>query len=197
MLKKLNKERKKQAQQIDILCNDLIGAQRDFIKRLSTISLIASFCESIIGTTDLNSLLCTAARIIKAETADASVIFFLRQGDDFQVYAFESAAFALVERGELEACFNPELMDNICKSNKVCTLDDMVALGLEANPVGLNQVSADSIPLGLPGSSLGFMLLYRSSQHKLTADEIERISAVTYGLSRAVFSCRTASRAAE
>ncbi|UCC97055.1 MAG: hypothetical protein JSW66_14560 [Phycisphaerales bacterium] len=197
MLKKLNKDRKKQAQQIDILCNDLIGAQRNFIKRLNTISFIASFCESIIGTIDLNNLLYTAARIIKTETADASVIFFLREGDDFQLHAFESAAFAPAERGGFESCFSPELMDNICKSNKVCTLDDMVALGLEANPSGLNQVSAVSIPLGLPGSSLGFMLLYRSSEEKLTADEIERIFAVTYGLSRAVALCRAPSGAAE
>jgi hypothetical protein len=222
-LKKLNKERKKQTQQIDILCNDLIGAQRNFIKRLNTISFIASFCESIIGTSDLNNLLYIAAGIIKAETADASVIFFLRQGDDFQLHVFESPAFVpagpialekphsfdhaqacpgpatgeLAERGKLEACFSPELMDNICKSNKVCTLDDMFALGLQGNPIELNRVSAVSIPLGLAGSSLGFMLLTRSSEEKLTADEIERISAVTYGLSRAVLSCRTPSGAAE
>lgn len=196
LLKKLNRQRKKQAHQIDILCNDLIGAQRNFIKRLNTISFIASFCESIIGTTDLNNLLYTAARIIKAETDDASVIFFLRQGDDFRLHAFESPGFEPVEGGGLEACFSLELMDNICKSNKVCTLDEMVALGLEANPTGLNQVSAVSIPLGLPGSSLGFILLCRSSQPAsggLTADEIERISAVTYGLSRAISSCRAAS----
>ena len=54
LIGKLNKERKKQAKKIDILCNDLIAAQRDFIKRLSTISFTADFCESIIGVSDLN-----------------------------------------------------------------------------------------------------------------------------------------------
>jgi hypothetical protein len=91
-------------------------------------------------------------------------------------------------------------MDNICKSNNVCTLDEMVALGLEANPIHQRQISAVSIPLGLSGSSLGFILLCRSSQppsRGLTADEIERISAVTYGLSRAISSCRAASHTAQ
>ncbi len=196
MLRNLNKERKKQARQIDILCNDLIGAQRNFIKRLNTISFIASFCESIIGTTDLNGLLCTAARIIKAETSDPVVIFFLKQGEDFQLHAFESTTLGApetvaLERQHLEACFNHELMDNICKANKVCTLDEMFALGLQGNLIGLNQLSVVSIPLALPGVSLGFMLLARPSDKRLTADEIERVTSTSYGLCRAITGCAT------
>jgi hypothetical protein len=209
LVKKLNKERKRQARKIDILCNDLIAAQRSFIKRLSTISFIANFCESIVGATDLNSLLYTAVRIIKGETADAGIIFFLKHNDDpsaglrasFELHAFESSQPITFEKGlafdsareGLEACFGPELMDGICKSNKVCTLDDMFAMGLQGNLVGLNKISAVTIPLGLSGVSLGFMLLYRSSQKKLTTEEIERISAITYGLSRAIASCRALS----
>ena len=234
LVKKLNKERKKQAQKIDILCNDLIAAQRSFIKRLSTISFIANFCESIIGAADLNNLLYTAVRIIKAETSDANVIFFLKNGDDpsaalrtgapsgsasadFELHAFESSQPIPFAKGHsciegipsaplgaglsanegptsssrLEDCFSPELIDGICKSNRVCTLEDMFAMGLQGNLVGLNKISAVTIPLGLSGSSLGFMLLYRSSENKLTGDEIERLSAITYGLSRAVATYRS------
>ncbi len=242
LVRKLNKERKKQAQKIDILCNDLIAAQRSFIKRLGTISFIANFCESIVGSTDLNNLLYTAVRIVKAETADANVIFFLKNNEassatpaigapsgsastGFEQYVFESSqpipfakghsciagipsaefiqsgaeglgpGLPAIENetspGRLEACFSPELMDGICKSNKVCTLDDMFAMGLQGNLVGLNKISAVTIPLGLPGSSLGFILLYRSSQNKLTGNEVERLSAITYGLSRAIASCRS------
>ena len=194
MLKKLNKERKKQSRQIDILCNDLIGAQRNFIKRLGTISFIASFCESIIGTTDLNSLLCTAARIIKAETADANVIFFLRQGEQFQLHVFENPTLspdgkAAFDRQHLETCLTPELVDNVCKSNKVCTLDEMFALGLQGNPVGLARLSVVSIPLAMPGLSLGFMLLARPSENRLTCDEIERVASAGYALSKAIGGC--------
>lgn len=234
LVKKLNKERKKQSQKIDILCNDLISAQRNFIKRLGTISFIANFCESIVGASDLNNLLYTAVRIIKAETADASVIFFLKNGAgpsaelktgassvpvqaDFELYAFDSSQPISFGKGHsciegippvpfgmdlpanegempsdrLEACFTPELIDGICKSNRVCTLDDMFAMGLQGNLVGLNKISAVTIPLSLSGSSLGFILLYRSSESKLRAEEIERLSAIAYGLSRAIACCRS------
>jgi hypothetical protein len=182
LIKKLNKERKKQAQKIDILCNDIIGAQRDFIRRL---------------TTDLNSLLSTAVKLVKAENADANVAFFLRQADNFELHVFESGRPIAFEKEHLENCFSPELMDNVCKSNKVCTLDDMFAMGLQGNLIGLNKISAVTIPLGLLGSSLGFMLVYRPSEDKLTADEISRISAVTCGLSRAIVSCQALSSATD
>jgi len=73
LIGKLNKERKKQAKKIDILCKDFIAAQRDFIKRLNTISFTADFYESIIGTGDLNMLLYTASTLIKEKIADAKV----------------------------------------------------------------------------------------------------------------------------
>ena len=190
LIKKLNKERKKQAKKIDILCNDLIAAQRDFIKRLNTISFAANFYESIIGTIDLSSLLYTAVRLIKEENTDVNVTFFLRQSDNFELHMFQSEQPIILEKQHLENCFTPELMDNICKSNKVCTLDDMFAMGLEGNLIGLNKISPVTIPLGLLGSSLGFILVYCSSENKLTADDVSSISAVTCGLSRAIQSCQ-------
>jgi hypothetical protein len=72
LISKLNKERKKQSKKIDIICNDLISAHRDFIKRLNTISFATYFYESIIGITELNKLLFTASNLIKNEIIDAS-----------------------------------------------------------------------------------------------------------------------------
>lgn len=190
LIKKLNKERKKQTKQIDILCNDFISAQRNFIKNLNTINFMANFYESIIGSIDLNGLLCTAAGLIKDEYTDANVTFFLRQADSFELYMFESKEPISFEKQHLENCFSPELMDNIWKSNKVCTLDDMFAMGLQGNLKGLNKVSAMTIPLSRFGSSLGFMLVCRSSENKWTADETNNISAVTDGLCRAIASCQ-------
>jgi hypothetical protein len=189
LIKKLNKERKKQAKKIDILCNDFIAAQRDFIKRLNTISFTADFYESIIGVTDLSSLLYTAVKLVKEKNPDVNVTFFLRQSDNFELHVFQSEQPIILDKQHLENCFVPELMDNICKSNKVCTLDDMFAMGLEGNLIGLNKISAVTIPLGLLGSSLGFILIYSSSQNKLAADEVRDICAVTCGLSRAIESC--------
>jgi hypothetical protein len=197
MIKRLNKDRKKQNQKIDILCNDLISAQRNFIKRLGIIIFVANFYESIIGTTDLNKLLITVFEFIKAENEETNVTFFLRQGENFELHMFESDGPIAIEKQFIENCFTQELMDNISKSNKVCTLDDMYAMGLQGNLNELNKISAVTIPLGLLGSSLGFILVYRSSENKLAIDEISRISAVISGLSRAITSCRTLSHAAD
>lgn len=197
LIKKLNKDRKKQNLKIDILCNDLIAAQRNFIKRLGIINFAANFYESILGTTDLNKLLYTAVEFIKAENEDANVTFFLRQEESFELHMFESGRPIAVEKQYIENCFNQELMDSISRSNKVCTIDDMFAMGLHGNLNELNKISAVTIPLGLLGSSLGFILIYRSSESKLSADEISRISAVISGLSRAITSCQTLSSAAD
>lgn len=187
LLKKLNKERKKQAKKIDILCNDFIGAQREFIKKLNTINFTANFYESIIATSDLSNLLYAVVKHIKEEITDVNVTFFLCQEDNFELHMFESDhPIALHEKQNLENCFSPELMDQICKSNKTCTLDEMFAMGLQGSLAGLNKFSAVTIPLGLLGSSLGFILIYRSSKNKLTLDDLGNLTAVTRGLSRAI-----------
>jgi hypothetical protein len=197
LISKLNKERKKQAKKIDILCNDLIAAQRDFIKRLGTISFAANFYETITGTTELSSLILTASKLIKDETADANVTFFLRQADNFELHIFESAQPILLEKQGLENCFTPEVVEAICKSNKICTLDDMFAMGLQGNLTRLSEISAATIPLSRHGPSLGFILIYRPAQNKLTADELNNIAAISPGLSRAIASCRVPCRCAD
>ena len=197
LISKLNKERKKQTKKIDILCNDLIAAQRDFIKRLDTISFTANFYETIAGITEMSSLILIASKLIKDETADANVAFFLRQADNFELHIFESTQPILLEKQGLENCFTPEVVDNICKSNKICTLDDMFAMGLQGNLTRLNEISAATIPLSQPGPSLGFILIYRSAQNKLTADELNNIAAISPGLSRAIASCRVLCQSAD
>ena len=186
LVSKLNEERKKQAKKIDILCNDLIAAQRGFIEKLKTISFTANFYEVIVGTTDLNSLFYAAGKLIKEEIPGANIAFFLRQQDNFELHLFESDHPITLEKQRPENCFTSEWVDNICKTNKICTLDDMFAMGLQGNLTGLNKISAVTIPLGQFGPSLGFILVYRSSQNKLTPDELNNISAVTRGLSRAI-----------
>jgi hypothetical protein len=214
LISKLNKERKKQTKKIDILCNDLIAAQRDFIKRLDTISFAANFYETIAGTNELSSLILLASKLIKDETADANVAFFLlrspyglRQADplqpirdeasNFELHIFESSQPISLEKQGLENCFTPEVVDNICKSNKICTLDDMFAMGLAGNLTRLNEISAATIPLSQTGPSLGFILIYRSAQNKLTAEELNNIAAISPGLSRAIASCRVLCQSAD
>jgi hypothetical protein len=189
LIHKVNKQRKKQAQKIDILCNDFIAAQKDFIKRLDTISFTANFYESIVGTGDLNELLYTAGKLIQEEITNSNVAFFLRQTEGFKLHIFESSDGA-GEQQHIENYFTAELVDNICKSNKPCTLNNLFAMGLEGNLGPLNKISAVTIPLSHLGSSLGFILIYRSVENKLTESELNNVCAVTRGLSQAIASCQ-------
>jgi len=228
LIGKLNKERKRQAQKIDILCNDFISAHRDFIKRLNTVNFTANFYEAIVGTTDLSGLLYAAGKLIEDEIPDSKVAFFLLgspfhtdsvlqkdgkmgnrkksrngvplQRDNFKFYMFDSdqpitlggqhLPAHVVSQAQVEDCFTSELVDNICKSNKLCTLDDMFAMGLQGNLTKLNKISAIAVPLHRFGLSLGLILIYRSSDNKLTHEELNNVSAVTCGLSRAIQSCQ-------
>jgi len=190
LIHKVNKQRKKQAQKIDILCNDFITAQKDFIKRLDTISFRANFCESIAGTGDLNELLYTAGKLIQEEIADSNVAFFLRQAEGFKLHIF-GGGDGTCEWQHMENFFTAELVDNICKSNKLCTLNSLFAMGLKGNLGQLNKISAVTIPLNHAGLSLGFILIYRPAQNKLTESELNNVCAVTTGLSQAIASCRT------
>ena len=83
MVSRLNKERKCQAKKVDILCNDLVAAQRSFIKSLDSISFAANFYESIVGVRDLDNLLQSACELIKGEIPNATVAFFLTRNGKF------------------------------------------------------------------------------------------------------------------
>ncbi len=182
---------------MDMLCNNLIASQRDFIKKLNTISFTANFYEAIAGTADLGSLLYTTAKFIKDEIPDANITFFLRQQDTFESHLFQNDHSITLENLNLENCFTPELVNNICKSNKICTLDDMFAMGLQGNLSAMNKISALTVPLGQRGSSLGFILIYRPSENELLAEELGNISAITRGLFSAIQSCQLFSHSAD
>jgi hypothetical protein len=196
LLKNLNKQRKKQAKQIDILCNDFVMAQKDFIGKLNVIHFTADFYESILGTTDLSDLLHTTVARIKDELGETNITFFLRQDDNFELHIFEAPGSGQSDARNLENHFSPELMDSICRANRVCTLDDMLAMGLQTDPS--QSLSAVTLPLGLLGSSQGFILLYRSShQNKLEPHHLGNLTAVRHGLSQAIASCRQLTHPAE
>jgi hypothetical protein len=189
LVKKANKQRKQQAKKIDILCNNLIAAQRDFINKLKSICFTAHFYESIMGADDLYELLYRSSKLIKEEVFESNTAFFLRQGETFELHIFERKGTISTGQQEIENSFTPELVDNICKANKICTIDDMLAMGL-CNLNMLNKISAATVPLRHGGLSAGFILIYRRIQNKLTCPELDNISAVSKGLSEAIVRLR-------
>ena len=186
LVRKLNIERKKQAHKIDILCNDLIGAQRKFIKRLHAVSFSIDFYESLIGITRLTDLLRYAETFIKERIDDVNVTLFIRSDDGFQSYTTGSEHPILDEKLCLENCFTHESFENICRTNNICDLDQMLTMNIECNLSITNKLSAYTIPLEIQGLSLGFILLYRPIENKLTPEDLETVTSITPGLSKAI-----------
>lgn len=190
LIKRLNNERKKQAKQIDILCNDFISAQKDFIKKLSVIAFAADFYEGISGLTDLNELLNASANLIRDQIPDVTIDFFLLQGSNFELHIFESDRLIDLEDKRIENFFTDELVNEIAKSNRICVIDDMLAMGLGAPPLCLEKISAVTAPLATNNCSVGFVLIYRCSQKPISSDELKAIAQISSGLARSIAACR-------
>jgi hypothetical protein len=186
LLKQLNRQRKQQARQIDILCNDLIGAQRSFLGRLQDLRFAAEFYRSLLGSTDLNSLLTRAGRALRQELPGTGVVFFLRQADGCEIHACPDQQSLLTDTPEPQDGFDPELVHSICKHNQPCARDDLVALGLDRHADGLSRVSLVTLPLSDLGRSLGFVLLYCPLPQVLTVAEVRRIRPVLCPLVQAI-----------
>jgi hypothetical protein len=189
LIRKLNKLRHEQAGKIDILCNDIVSAHTDFVGQLGNLTFGMNFYESLFGRNDLAGLLNTAAQLIKGCLPNASLALFLADCNGFQLHLADGDNPIDIDAAGLESYFTPEVTDNICRSNKVCSLDDMFEMGLIGNLAELAKISAAAVPLGRSGPELGFILVYRSSENKLTADELKKIVAITPGLCRAIKSC--------
>jgi hypothetical protein len=190
LLNKLNKQRKQQASKIDILCRDLISAQRAFIGRLYTISFAAEFYKSLLGSPDLNHLLARTDRMIRQELPGTGVAFYLRQSEGCELHSFVGDEMFACEQSGPQEHFTPELVDGICKSNKICTGDEITNFDPAGGFHGLQRFSVATLPLSDLGRPLGFMLLWRPAPLPVTSEEIRRVEPVMCGLSQAIRGAR-------
>jgi transcriptional regulator with GAF, ATPase, and Fis domain len=189
LVKSLNKQRRKQAKQIDILCNDIIQAHRGFIHNLDRLAFTAQFTESIIGIIDLDHLLYTAATIIKQHFYQMNLTFCINNGNDFNLYAFESDECQLNDEQRIEQYFNKEAVTNIINNNKICLMDDLLEMGLIIKPTVARQISVTSIPLSNDTVFSGFIFLYNTSSEKIDENHLEMLTSIKRSLSLAIKAC--------
>ena len=190
LVKRVNKERKRQAAKIDILCNDLIAAHRDFIHRLRNIGFAARFYKSLLGAADPQTLLSRAAYALQEELPGTNVSFFLRRYDAPAAQVSRRHEALMVEEELLENRFGDDLVESICKANKPCSAEDLFGMGLAGNPQNYKRISLATLPLSDLGRSLGFALLSRPVAQPLTESELHRVNMVMSGLSQAIVGAR-------
>jgi hypothetical protein len=196
LLKKAKMLRKEQAKKIDVLCKDFVSAHREFIAGLSAVSFTADFYEAIVGISELDEVLCKAAGMLSEQIPGVNIVFFLRQGGGCQMHVFEGEQPADMDQKRIENCISGELVDAVSTSNRICTLEDMFALGMQANPKYLERLSAYAAPLVSHGCGIGFVLLYRSSHQPLKESQLQRVVQIKTGLARAIAACMASAGAA-
>jgi len=189
VITKLRKQNEEQAKKINILCNDIIGAHGDFSRQLDNLAFAVRFYDSLLGQSDIGAVLDRAAESIRSAVADCNVAVFLVDKGRFELHIVDEDKPIDIDTGRLEGYFTSEVADSICRSNKVCSMNDMFEMGLIGNLSELGRLCSAAVPLACSGSSLGFILLYRGSEEKLKPDELAKVVAVAPGMCRAIEAC--------
>jgi transcriptional regulator with GAF, ATPase, and Fis domain len=193
LIRKLNKIRHDQAKKIDILCNDMVSAHRDFVKQLGLVNFTLDFYESLLGENDLRAVLNSAAEKVREHIVNSNVAIFLTDSKGFELHLVDENRPIDINAERLESYFTPEVVSNICRANRVCSLENMFEMGLVGNLSDLSSISAAAIPLGRFGGGIGFMLVYRGAEKQLTVNDLEKITTMAPGLCRAIEACHTLS----
>ena len=154
-VKKLNQIRHKHSQKIDILCNDMVGMQRDFIEQLGLLTFTVNFYESIAGQTNMSNLLDIAAEHIREFVKNSNVAVFLLETGGFELHMADDSPIKF-DSAMIESYFTPEVVNEISRSNRICSLDDMCEMGLQGKPGVLSKISAAAVPLGRFAEPVGF-----------------------------------------
>lgn len=185
VIRELRRRQETQHQKIDILCSDMVSAHCQFSQKQARMNFAVSFYESLLVCGDRVSLLDSAIRCIEANVTEAGCAVFLLEEGGFSLNTSHTFS-AGIENTQLKDWFSQPLVDQISQMNRICTLEQLLRMGLQGPPAILKTISAAAVPLGRFGQGLGFMLLYRHAGYPLTGEELSRIAAVTSGLRQAL-----------
>jgi hypothetical protein len=186
VIRMLRGREQRQHKKIDILCRDIVGAHGEFIQKIATLSFVLRFQESLLGISELTSILDTAAGFIRENLDAAGVAIFLVEPKGFDIHFSNSTSEFAVEKGNFETWFTSQVVQEISRSSRICTLEQMLQMGLQANPAMLKHITVAAVPLGKMGKGVGFILLYRQAEKPFTGEEFGNICAAAPGLRIAI-----------
>lgn len=193
MVKALNKDRKKQARQIDLLCHDLIDAQRAFVRRLEAIGFAAGLYKSLLGVQDTEQILRILNNEVQLLLPSMDVNFVIRQTNGCKIYPLEATTR---DEGHPVDAFDGALVDAVCRANKTCQLDDLLGMGLSVSPQKASRVQMTTLPLPQGGRCMGFIVLTSPANTTVPSGMVEQIALVGSGISQALLATEKVSRSA-
>ncbi|MHC5144998.1 MAG: hypothetical protein ACYSOX_05160 [Planctomycetota bacterium] len=182
VIRSLHTCQKKQASKIDVLCRDMVSAHREFSTKLAALSFAASYYESLLGCTDLDDLLDTAVQGIREAVKETDAAIFLLSENGFDVHIADTGVADPVEKRQFQHWFTRELVNSVSQMNRICSLEQLLRMGLQGSPAVLKTISLAAIPLGRFGQAVGFVLVYRPAHLPLQTEELSRLAAVSTGL---------------
>lgn len=186
VIRSLHTCQKKQAGKIDVLCRDMVSAHREFSTKLAALSFAASYYESLLGCTDLDDLLDTAVQGIREAVKETDAAIFILSENGFDVHIADTGVADPVEKRQFQHWFTRELVNSVSQMNRICSLDQLLRMGLQGSPAVLKTISLAAIPLGRFGQAVGFVLVYRPAHLPLQTEELSRLAAVSTGLREAI-----------
>ncbi|MHC4553004.1 MAG: hypothetical protein ACYSUT_09615 [Planctomycetota bacterium] len=186
VIRELRRRQETQSRQIDILCSDMVSAHSQFSQKQARMNFTVSCYEALLACVDRPSLLGTAIRCIEANITEAGCAVFLLEDNGYSTHTGPEGIGGDIEKEHLQDWFCQPLVDQISQMNRVCTLEQLLRMGLQGPPAMLKTISAAALPLGRFGQGLGFLFLYRHAGHPLTSEELSRVAAVTTGLRQAL-----------
>jgi len=168
----------------------MVLASKEVVEQLRLLTYTVDFYESITGQIDMTALLDRAARQVREFVKDSNVAIFLTNSRGFELHMADDSPIE-VDGGKIESYFTEEVVNEICRSNKISSLDDMCNMGLQGNPNILNNISAAAVPVGRFSEPVGFILICRNADKKLTAGELDKVATITPGLRNAITACQS------
>lgn len=168
----------------------MVLANKDVIEQMRVLTYTVDFYESITGETDMTVLLDKAARQVRLFVKNCNVAIFLTNSNGFKLHMAADNPIE-IDDNNIEGYFTDEVVNDICRSNKICSLEDMCNMGLQGNPNILNNISTAAVPLGRFGEPVGFILICRDAKNTLSANELEKVATITPGLRNAINACRS------
>jgi hypothetical protein len=164
----------------------MVSAHREFSTKLAALSFAASYYESLLGCTDLDDLLDTAVQGIREAVKETDAAIFLLSENGFDVHIADTGVADPVEKRQFQHWFTRELVNSVSQMNRICSLEQLLRMGLQGSPAVLKTISLAAIPLGRFGQAVGFVLVYRPAHLPLQTEELSRLAAVSTGLREAI-----------
>lgn len=178
----VNQQRRQQKKKIDILCNDIIAAQRTFVDKLSHYNFVLDFYESIIGQTNIKKLIDIAGQKIKNSLSNYEI----------GIYCLEKGCFEYLSQKDnslIESFFSPLISQKISKTNTVLSVDEIALLGGDCESEIFKKIDFCSVPISGYGSAMGFVLIWANLPNKISPQCISKMQSICPSLAKAFRSC--------